>query len=453
MKIILTLLRKDFANFSRDRVAFSLTFVVPIALIYIFGHVFGLNRKPESPGGIRVAVVNQSDVPAAQKLVAALQAEKAFRVITKVVPPGQTERLLTEADLRPMMKKDSFRFAVIIPADIIREDQMGIRLKVLSNPRNEIETQTVNGLLQKTIYSNTPELLGQSLQTQARRVLGASELQRFNRSMATTITNAFGGDKDEIERTMEAGDFGLSQLARAGADSGVTGAKSADSTNGNALGDIVRIETEQVVGAQVKSPAATRVVGGWAIMFLLFALSGTAAAFFDEKKTGIFQRLLAAPVSRAQLLGSRFLWGVLLGLVQLTTLFFAGRVMYGIDVFGNFGNLVVISIAAAAACTAFGLLLAAISPTPAAASGLATFLVLVMSACGGAWFPVSIMPDFMQEIARFTIVYWAMEGFTQVLWAGNSLTQILPTVGILLGIAAGVMGIAIWRFSRGRLFE
>jgi ABC-2 type transport system permease protein len=188
-------------------------------------------------------------------------------------------------------------------------------------------------------------------------------------------------------------------------------------------------------------------------MFLLFALSGSAAAFFDEKKTGIFQRLLAAPVRRSHILWSRFIFGIALGVVQLTALFLAGRLLYGIDVFGNFGNLLAICAAAAAACTAFGMLVAAIAPSPAAASGLATFLVLTMSATGGAWFPVSIMPEFMQTVAKFTIVYWSIEGFAQVLWAGLTFTEILPTIGILLGIAAGVMGLAVWRFNRGRLFD
>jgi ABC-2 type transport system permease protein len=187
-------------------------------------------------------------------------------------------------------------------------------------------------------------------------------------------------------------------------------------------------------------------------MFLLFAVSGSAAAFFEEKKTGIFQRLLAAPMRRGDLLWSRFVWGVLLGIVQLTVIFLAGQFLYGIDVTGHLGNLIVISTVAAAACSAFGMLVAALTPTAGAANGLATFLVLIMSACGGAWFPLSLMPPFMQEFARFTLVYWAMEGFSQVLWAGRSFVQILPTAAMLLGIAAVVMGVAVWRFNRRQLF-
>jgi len=76
-----------------------------------------------------------------------------------------------------------------------------------------------------------------------------------------------------------------------------------------------------------------------------------------------------------------------------------------------------------------------------------------MSACGGAWFPISFMPEFMQQIAKFTLTYWAMEGFAQVLWAGRTFTQLLPIFGILTGITAAVMALAIWRFNRGRLFD
>jgi ABC-2 type transport system permease protein len=59
----------------------------------------------------------------------------------------------------------------------------------------------------------------------------------------------------------------------------------------------------------------------------------------------------------------------------------------------------------------------------------------------------------MQEVAKFTVTYWAMQGFADVLWAGKSFAGILPTVGTLLAITAGLMGVAVWRFNRNKLFE
>ncbi|HEX2855794.1 MAG TPA: ABC transporter permease [Opitutaceae bacterium] len=466
MRILLTLLRKDIANFLRNKTAVILTFVVPVMLIYVFGFVWGLNRKGGGgggPSGVRIAVVNQSDHPGAQKLVEALQAEKAFRVWTTFNNPDGSKRPLTEADARTMIQNNDLRYALIIPKNVISSESFGIHLRIFSNPQNTIESQTVNGLLQKTIFSNVPKLLGDALKAKGAAFIGQERFDRFNDTIAATVASAFDLDKAEVLRSMGAGDFGLSQptpvpkpadpsLRRIDAPAAGPAPAEKPDAGADLLSRLVKIETTQLVGKDVKSPQATNIIGGQAIMFLLFALSGGTAAFFDEKNTGIFQRLLAAPVSRGHLLWSRFLFGVLLGLVQLMALFFAGQLLYGVDVTGHFVNLVIVCIAAAASCTAFSMFVAAFSPNAQAASGLATLLVMAMSATGGAWFPMTFMPEFMQQIGKFTVVYWSMEGFSAVLWAEKSFVGLLPVIGILSGIAVGVMAISVWRLNRRAIF-
>ena len=400
MHIILTLLRKDFSRLFRDKAGLSLTFIVPFALIYLFGQIFGVNRQDAGPNGIPLAVVIESKSPVAAKLLASLQSEKAFKVLTKYVNADKSTRPLTVEDVRPMMQNNDFRFALVLPRDLVRPGEVGLHLKILSNPRNEIETQTVNGLLQRTIFSSVPKL--------------------------------FGMDEPEP---------------------GTAGAAGGEGSGGNFLARLVKIDSEQIVGKQVKAPAATHIVGGWAMQFLLFALSASATALFYEKEQGLFQRILSMPARRSHILWSKFLYGVCLGLVQLVVLFVAGRILYGIDVEHHLGFLLLVCTFAAAACTSFGMLLAAFAPSPEAARGLATLLILLMSAIGGAWFPVSFMPAFIQQISKFTLVYWSMEGFDQVLWAGASFRELLPTLGILGAITAGVMTLAVWRFNRGPLFD
>jgi ABC-2 type transport system permease protein len=462
MRSILPLLRKDLLHFVRNKAALSLTFIVPFAMIYLFGQIFGVNRKDSGPNGIPLALVNASSNPAAATLITALKAEKSFRVITEFTNADTTKRPLTEADLRPLMQAPGagFNFALVLPADLVSDSELGLHLKIFSNPRNQIETQTVNGLLQKAIFSNVPELLGQSLQSRAKGLLGDARLGQFNRSIAEAVARAFGGDPAEIERQMSAGDFGFGQLARrpGPADPALRrlDAPPSESSAAPAPTDIfsriVRIENEQVVGAKVKSPMATALVGGWAIQFLLFALTASATSMFRERDSGIFQRLLAAPVTRSDILWSKFLYGAILGLVQLVVLFLASSTFFGIEVLPYLGLLTLVCVFAAGACTSFGMLLAAISPNAETANALATFLIMLMSGIGGAWFPITLLPVFIQQFSKLTLVYWAMEGFSAVLWAGQSFLQILPILGILAGITAAVMTLAIWRFNRGKLF-
>ena len=473
MSPTLILLRKSLLTFRRAKAGLVITFVVPIVLIYLFGHVFGLYRSDSGPNGIPVGVVNASTEPAAQQLVEALKSERAFRVITETQNPDGTSRPLTEADARAALTNNAYRFAIILPADLLPDDSLGIRLKFLSTPRNEIEAQTVNGVLQKTIFSSVPQLLGQSLQKGARRYLGDDRFKQFNRSIAGAVSNAFGGDPAKIQSELEAGHFMPGQAAEKPSDPGLrrldqpaatisnptTNQTVAPTTPATAratpdlLSRLVKIDTEQVAGKEVKNPMAARIVGGYAIMFLLFAVSAGANTFFEEKSSGVFQRLLASPVRPAHILWARFLFGIVLGVAQISALFIAGNIFFGLNLLPNAAALLVVAISAAAACSAFGMLIVAVSPSHSAASGLATFIVISMSAVGGAWFPVSFMPDYIQVISKFTLVYWSVEGFTDVLWAGKSMVQVLPTVGILLGMAAVVMVISVWQFKRSRLFE
>jgi len=200
------------------------------------------------------------------------------------------------------------------------------------------------------------------------------------------------------------------------------------------------------------SAMATQLVGGWAMQFLLFALVWSANSLFQEKDLGIFQRILSGPVPRSAILWSKFLYGVCLGLLQLMILFAAGHVLFGIEILPHFPLLALVCVCAAATCSAFGMLLASAANTLEVARGLSTFFILLMSALGGAWFPISMMPQFMQHLSRFTLVYWSIDGFRQVLWAHASSGGLLQTIGILVGIAAGLLSVAWWRFNRSQIF-
>lgn len=450
MHPVLVLFRKDVTNFLRDRTAVSLTFLVPLVLIYLFGQIFGVNRTGSGPVGIPLAVVDESaKAPAIASIIQALRSEKAFRVMTTEKAADGQEIALTEERVRTLFRENRVRFALIFPPDAESDETFGLKLRFLNNPRNDIETQTVTGLLQKTIFTSAPSAMMDALRKRTQRSIGDERTQRFYRDIASNVARSFGANADEVYESMMSGklDFGSTTPA--------TGDSSPAKNQGAAdfFDQMIKIESEQLAGTQVKNAAATRSVGGWAVMFLLFSVSGAATSLFDEKKAGLFQRLLSAPVKRAHILWSKYLFCTVLGLVQLTALFFAGRFLFGIDVTSNLGNLLLICLASASACTAFGMLIASVAKSPAAASGLSTFLILTMSALGGAWFPTSLMPEFIQSLSRVTLVYWSIEGFLQVLWADGSFKEVLPYLGVLLGITVVVNAISVRRFTRGRLFE
>jgi ABC-2 type transport system permease protein len=220
----------------------------------------------------------------------------------------------------------------------------------------------------------------------------------------------------------------------------------------NMFNNIIDIEKEQLVGKDVANPMATRSVGGWAMMFLLFTITGSATSLLEEKKSGVMIRILSAPVTSTHILWSKYLFNMSLGMIQLSVMFLFGYLIFNIDIFSNLFNLILIVIAASTACTAFGMLLASLVNTPRQANGWGTLLILMMSAVGGAWFPVSLMPESIQFFSKLTLVYWSVEGFLAVLWRGAGFSDIWQYLVVLFGIAIVINLFSIYKFKRGNVF-
>ncbi|MHB8854458.1 MAG: ABC transporter permease [Ignavibacteriaceae bacterium] len=435
MKTILNLIKKDYILFWHDKPAVSLTFLVPIILIYIFGSIFSGGGSPQ---GIRMAFINSSNASVAKKIETALDTSSSFKIIKSYINDKGKEVKFDTNSVKDFIRRGNASAALIIPEDAYTDTSTSLRLKFYYDPKNAIEMQMIQGLLQQTIMTEIPSVFTASMQRKAESYLGMEKGSSFNRQIASVISKYYNVDTSEILHGMK---YSFSDSV--GSDS--------SRKAGNFFSNILQMDKEQLVGANVTSPDATRSVGGWAVMFLLFTITGASTSLFDESKSGVILRILSSPISRVQILWSKYLYNISLGCIQLFVLFFMGYLLFNINIFSNFLNLVLMIIAASAASTAFGMLLAAFCKTAAQASGLGTFLILTMSAVGGAWFPTFILPPFIQIISKLTIVYWAVDGFLKVLWNGYGFMDILPYLGVLIGIAVVVNLVSLWKFKRGTI--
>jgi ABC-2 type transport system permease protein len=406
-------------------------------LIFIFGSIFG--RPSSGPTGIKIGFVNNSDSKIAAKLESVLDTTAAFKLVKNYTDEKGNTVKFDSNSVKEYVRKGDAPAALVIPADAFTDTSTGFKLKFYYDPKNDIEMQVIEGLMTKNIMSQMPSLFLSSMQNRAKATLGKGIGQQFNRKIANVISEYYDVDTSKIMNWTKM-DFADSMMS----DSA--------SKRSNFFTNLLQMDKVQLVGKDINNPNATRSVGGWAIMFLLFTITASSTSLFDDKKSGVVLRILSAPVSRVQILWSKYLYNISLGIIQLIVLFVMGYVFFDIDIFSNFFNLLLVIISAAAASTAFGMLLAAFSKTASQANGLGTFLILTMSAIGGAWFPTFILPPFIQVLSKGTLVYWSIEGFMDVLWRNSSTLDILPVVGILLGITAVVNFISVIQFKKGEVF-
>jgi ABC-2 type transport system permease protein len=210
----------------------------------------------------------------------------------------------------------------------------------------------------------------------------------------------------------------------------------------------VEVRVESTTSNLAEFSSFTQYVPGFAVMFLLFTtVQIGSVSLIKEQEAGTLRRLVTAPISRAEIIGGKIASTFIRGFVQLTVLMYFGNVVFGLDLGSDTLALLILIAAITLASTGLGLLVAVLVNTADQADSVSLLLVLIMSAVGGSWWPLFIEPQFMQDMAHFTITAWAMEGFYDLLYFDLGLAGIVEEVGMLVLMMILFFGIAIKRFS------
>ncbi len=186
-------------------------------------------------------------------------------------------------------------------------------------------------------------------------------------------------------------------------------------------------------------------VPGTGSMYVMFTVLGGVAILLRERKRWTLQRLGVLPIRRSQILGGKILTYFTLGMMQYLIVFAVGLVV-GLD-FGPHPLLLLpVMVTFVLCCTALAFAIAPFLNSEGQASVMAQLLSLTLASIGGAWWPLEIVPEFMQRIGHLSPVAWAMDAFQDLLFYGGGFAQILPEMAVLLAAAAALFGVGVWRF-------
>ena len=181
---------------------------------------------------------------------------------------------------------------------------------------------------------------------------------------------------------------------------------------------------------------------GIAVMFLLFSCASGGGALLDEQESGTLERVLSTNVGMGTLLAAKWIHLALLGALQILVMFVWGMLVFHLDLIGHLPGFAVMTVATAAAAAGFGLVLATACRTRQQLGGIATLVILVMSALGGSMFPRFLMSEGMQRIGLLTFNAWALDGYVKVFWREARLAELWPQLAVLAALTAAFLAIA-----------
>lgn len=151
--MISTLLRISRTSLRRDRVAQTMTYVLPIVFFSIFAGVFG-RAGQSSMARVRVAVVDEDRTDPSRALLGALQADSSLRVLTETrarngVPAHIIDRTRAEA----LIRSGDLSVAVVLPpgwgATFPRLDGSGMKAEVMADVSDPVASRMIVGMLQR----------------------------------------------------------------------------------------------------------------------------------------------------------------------------------------------------------------------------------------------------------------------------------------------------------------
>lgn len=442
---------KDLRVSFRDRTGMLLGFGLPIVLILVFGFVYQMTFG--SSGGMSrttLWVVDQDDSPQSRALVERLRGSELL-----AVRPRPGDAAPDAPALQRKVEDGEAHHALVVEPGFAAELSAGRfpRLTLYRDSGRDLESRLVSiGLMQGFLATDTRALA--PLLTA--RALEAAGLPAAWNDRMLAVSRGFS---DSVERLFTEADAAGLLPAEPAADA------SADADSGapdfsamlTALVPVERVDLAPPERPRQLSYMLAHNLAGVSVMMLMFGLVACGTLLLAEREDGTLQRLLIAAVPRASILGGKFLFTALMGAAQLALLFLIGGFVFGVDLLRDPVTLLVISTALILAVTSFGILVASLARTTRQAEGLATLVILVMSAVGGAWFPLYMfdLPLAGEIATRCTLTWWAMSAFQGLLWHGKAWSDpaVLRDVLVLLAFAAGAATLASFAFRRRYRFD
>lgn len=179
------------------------------------------------------------------------------------------------------------------------------------------------------------------------------------------------------------------------------------------------------------------VITGMTLMFLMSLVTSSVSLIMADRQGRTMMRMFSAPVRSYEIALGNFLGSSLVGLIQIAVVLILGkwvlRYDYEVPIYLYFLILAVFMLVSmGVAGTVAGLI-----RNPKNASMLNSIILTPTCMLGGCFWPLSIMPDYMQKAANFVPQKWAIQA-VDIAAAGGGWDELwLPFA--VLGLMAAVL--------------
>ncbi|MXM64702.1 ABC transporter permease [Streptomyces sp. HUCO-GS316] len=177
------------------------------------------------------------------------------------------------------------------------------------------------------------------------------------------------------------------------------------------------------------------------VLFVFINALAGGATIVQTRRTGVYARALAAPVSARTLVFGETVAYLLLALLQSVLIIGIGALAFDVAWGDPLAAGALVAVWALVG-TGAGVLAGALFRTPEQVHAIGPAVGIGLGMLGGCMWPLALVPDWLRSAGHAVPHAWAVDAWTTLLSRGGDLPAILPDLAVLTAFAAGLVTLA-----------
>ena len=406
MKILATVY-KEFLLLVRDPGGMALIFIMPLALVIVMALVQDAPFRDYQEIKLEVLFIDEDQDSLSAKVMEAFQASPNVVLVEK--------QDTTEA--KRLVQAGKFKAAIVLP----------------KNASADLRRKTKQ--LITSVFSN----FGFPAEIDSTQLPAINIKIFFDPAIKSNYKQALSGSVEKIAATVQT-EWVLDELQQQLSE----GKEEAPKKIAIDISKIMRVDQRFASENKYQGLMLNSVqhnVPAWTMFAMFFILYPLAGNFIKEREEGSMLRLRLISGSQWPVISGKFGFYFLICLVQFLLMIAVGifimpllgltKLVLGSNPLG----ILITACSVAMAATGYGVLIAVYFRTAQQALSFGSVSVVILSAIGGVWVPIYVMPEILQTVSRFSPMSWGLESFNDLFLRQASIRAILPNVLRLIGFA------------------
>lgn len=167
------------------------------------------------------------------------------------------------------------------------------------------------------------------------------------------------------------------------------------------------------------------------MVIMTTSVFGTIEVNTKYRNNGVLKKLATTPLSRAEWIVAKALNRLVITFISAALVLAVGYVVFSVEFILNFESLFLI-VVGSLAFSGMGMIIARFVKEQDAADAAGNAIIFPMMFLSGTFFPLEMMPDYLQPIARVLPLTYLNNGLRDAMIAGDQASALFNTLVILV---------------------